>query len=77
MKSIKTLDLAVDLMKKMIRYDMNARCTIRQVLSHDYFSTTSNYNLYSHDEMKPGLCLIINQKNFRVKLFKSIQVIKF
>ena len=72
---IEKLDLAVDLMKKMIRCAMNARCTISQVLSHDYFSPTSDYNLYSHDKMKPGLCLIINQKNFlnpktlKVRLF--------
>jgi serine/threonine protein kinase len=65
---IEKLDQAVDLMKKMIRYEMEERCDISQVLCHDFFSSTSDYNLYSRDKMKPGLCLIINQKNFKVKL---------
>jgi len=68
---IEKLDQAVDLMKKMIRYEMEERCDISQVLSDEYFSPTSDYNLYSRDKMKPGLCVIINQKNFKVRrLFK-------
>ena len=67
---IEKLDQAVDLMKKMIRYDMEERWDISQVLSHDYFSPTSDYNLYSRDKTKPGLCLIINQKNFNVNNLK-------
>jgi hypothetical protein len=65
---IEKLDQAVDLMKKMIRYEIKERCDISQVLSHDYFSPTLDYNLYSHDKIKPGLCLIINQKHFKVRL---------
>jgi serine/threonine protein kinase len=67
---IEKLDQAVDLMKKMIRYDTDDRCTISQVLKHKYLSPTSDYNLYSHGKLKPGLCLIINQKNFGVRFFR-------
>jgi hypothetical protein len=54
------------LLKQMIKFDPNERCSLIQVLDSHYFLPDEDYyKLYDiPGEVKPGICVIFNQEIF-------------
>ena len=53
------------LIEEMIERDLTKRLTMEQVLEHKYFSEGNEcYDLYGNGNVRAGLCIIFNNKNF-------------
>ena len=57
---------ALDVIRRMIRFESTDRINMDQVLQSSFFEKMglAHYQLYDNANIKPGLCLIINQDNF-------------
>jgi serine/threonine-protein kinase/endoribonuclease IRE1 len=67
------------LLKQMIKFDPNERCSLIQVLDSHYFLPDEDYyKLYDiPGEVKPGICVIFNQEIFDdVNNFSGYTIIK-
>ena len=58
-------EAAKSLIGEMIERDLNQRLTMKQVLEHAYFNEGDEfYDFYGNKQVKPGLCIIFNNKIF-------------
>lgn len=56
---------ALDLIKKMIKFERDERITLDKVLDDAYFKPVGEYQLYDRkDGAKPGLCVVVSQEEF-------------
>ncbi len=55
---------AIALLKDMIKFNLNDICTLDKVFTSRYFLPVNFYQLYDLTDVKPGLCVIINQEIF-------------
>lgn len=56
---------AIELIKKMIKYNESERPKLTEVLNHEYFKPANKDYYPIYDYPIPGLCVIFNQEHFR------------